>query len=81
MWITNGKLAFLLILRDFCTGPKKLAKAEHGTDVDALHISTVSIVDRFAVCSETAFSYESIGALPQPPQGAPPLDPARDFIP
>ena len=41
---------------------------------------------RFAACTFVDFSFgmvahETVGALPQTPQGAPPLDPARDIVP
>ena len=75
-WITAVFADITWFLRN---AQKRNGDGRH--DGGALHISIVSIVDRFAVCSETAFSYGSIGALPQTPQGAPPLDPARDFIP
>ena len=52
----------------------KLAEAGCGAGVDALHISTVSIVDRSAVCSETAFSRKVMGVLP-------PYPCLEDFIP
>ena len=61
-----------------CRGLRGLHK------VDTSRIRPVSIVDRFAVCSETTFSGEVMGATapiplfgapPQTPQGTSPLDP------